>query len=338
MYTAYGSGPPSTVTMSLTKGDGTYYWKVQAQDYIGHWSVFSLTGNFELDTTPPGETSLDAPSDGAILNNNKPAFSWNIVSGATGYQIFVDDNNDFSSPVIDQSPAGTSYTPTSGLTDGTYYWKVRAKDDVDLWGANTTANSFVIDTLAPDPPTLTSPTHGDISNIQSPDLTWSTVGDADEYQVQVLNGTVVIDVVLTGTSYTVEIVLDDGDYQWQVRSKDAAGNWGTWSTSFDFTVDTVSTAAPTLNSPVNGAAGKLSPALSWLSVADADEYRLEVLDPAGGSVYDQLLAGTSFSTSGLPDDSYYRHVKTKDAAGNWGDWSALWIFTIDSTAPAIPNR
>ncbi len=55
-------------------------------------------------------------------------FQWQAVSGATKYNLEVDDNSDFSSPEVDIETVNTSYTVAVGILSParTYYWHVRA--------------------------------------------------------------------------------------------------------------------------------------------------------------------------------------------------------------------
>jgi len=73
------------------------------------------------------------PTDGSVVKDWKPPFEWNASSGAIEYKLQVDDDSDFSSPLIDITTGGTSYTPTSPLADGTYSWRVRASDGAGTW-------------------------------------------------------------------------------------------------------------------------------------------------------------------------------------------------------------
>jgi hypothetical protein len=79
--------------------------------------------------------TLLAPADGATSSQDAPTFDWSAVAGAVQYQLLVDDNSDFSSPEINVLTAVSSYTPGSGLADGTYIWRVREKDGAGDWSA-----------------------------------------------------------------------------------------------------------------------------------------------------------------------------------------------------------
>ena len=76
----------------------------------------------------PSAPVLSSPANGSSSCDTTPSFSWDGVSGATSYRIQVDDDAGFGSPEIDQATSGTSHTPGSGLTPGTYHWRVRASN------------------------------------------------------------------------------------------------------------------------------------------------------------------------------------------------------------------
>ena len=58
----------------------------------------------------------------------------------------MDNNDDWSSPEVEIYTDNPYYVITSELSDGTYYWNVRAKDAADNWGIWGTHWSFTIDT------------------------------------------------------------------------------------------------------------------------------------------------------------------------------------------------
>lgn len=122
--------------------DGRYHWRVRTKGISGHWSGWSVVWSFVL--SRQGLPSLVRPADGAVLTDNRPEFSWTAPSGAVRYRLQVDDDPDFATPVVDESLAVTTYTPTSGLADGEYYWRVRARNAAGVWSGWTGAWSFSI--------------------------------------------------------------------------------------------------------------------------------------------------------------------------------------------------
>jgi predicted phage tail protein len=119
-------------THSTALADGSHTFSVRAKDAVANTgSAASL--EFIIDTIAPATPALVSPEDGAQLNDTTPAFDWGDVSDPSGvsYNLQIDDNSDFSSPVLNREGLTTSqYELTSGesLDKGTYYWRVRAVD------------------------------------------------------------------------------------------------------------------------------------------------------------------------------------------------------------------
>jgi hypothetical protein len=110
---------------------GTYYVKIDEygnDDEIPNYQVnLSVLGTCPCQT--PEFPSIYSPADYFGTDDNTPAFDWESISSATQYQIQVDNQEDYSSPVIDSLVTNSAFTPSSALPDGVYYWRVRAKSN-----------------------------------------------------------------------------------------------------------------------------------------------------------------------------------------------------------------
>jgi hypothetical protein len=70
---------------------------------------------------------LSAPANNARTTDRTPTFDWSDI-GSTTYTLMVDNNNNFTSPVVNRiGLTGSTYTPTVPLAPGVYYWVVSAK-------------------------------------------------------------------------------------------------------------------------------------------------------------------------------------------------------------------
>ena len=113
-------------------------------------------------------TNVIGPSEGILLAQNKPIFTWTFddidCDQQNAFQVLIDDNItfqdvDFNSGeqnIADQYwkfPSGTSY---SELPDGNWYWKVRTKDNDGDWGCYCAPWKIVVDTITPNS-TITTP-------------------------------------------------------------------------------------------------------------------------------------------------------------------------------------
>lgn len=112
-------------------------------------------------------------------NNNSQVSSSKLTWETPTYQLYpnnpyriqVDDNSNFSSVYRDYNTKNTYYTPV--LTDGIWYWKVKAKDSSGTWSDWSSVWSFTLvkststPTSTPSSTTSSNPSSFTISNIPS---------------------------------------------------------------------------------------------------------------------------------------------------------------------------
>ncbi len=318
------SGTSFTPSMSLT--DGVYYWRVRGKNEKGAWGTWTEMRMFAINTT--GTPVLVSPSNGDTLTDNTPTFDWNNVSDAVEYQIQVDNNSDFSSPVIDTCLTASTYTPSGSLEDGVYYWRVRARNSVGFWGKWSGAWNFTIITQGPPPPSLVSPSNGDTLTDNTPSFDWTDVSGAVEYEIQVDNNSDFsspeIDEIVSTSGYVSSISLSDGVYYWKVRGENEAGIWGDWSSTWQFTIITPPKSAPVLLSPSDSAwVWNKNAQFFWTNVSNATQYEIQFDDNEyfRSPEVDSVLSDTQFAWTGNVGKFFWR-VRAGNYAG-WGPWSEV---------------
>jgi hypothetical protein len=155
----------------------TFYTKSPTNTWMGHnghrWIQYKIYLNINVFTDSPTvkdvtvtynclpEIFVIGPDDESILTHNKPTFQWKFKdldsAHQRSFQLILDNDPSFKSIdfysseqyISDESwsfPAGTNYTE---LPEGEWYWKVRAKDEDDVWTPFSESRAFVIDTHAP---------------------------------------------------------------------------------------------------------------------------------------------------------------------------------------------
>jgi predicted alpha-1,2-mannosidase len=72
------------------------------------------------------------PAKGTPTENATPTLKWENNFVADNYEVWIDNNPDFSSPEILENTNENIYTPSAPLTPGDHWWKVRAY----VWGEN----------------------------------------------------------------------------------------------------------------------------------------------------------------------------------------------------------
>jgi len=285
--------------------------------------------------------SLTSPVDRAQINDNTPTFNWSSAIGAEKYELWVDNNSDFSSPEILENIASSTYTSTSVFVDGTYYWKVWALGAENENLGWTSTWTFMVDTVQPATPTLVSPEDNWTDNVMTKTFTWTQPEPNVTYNLQI-STTASFDQPyhdnssIADNSYSFTFTAG-GTYYWRVRARDAAGNWGAWSENFELTI-TAPPGAPQLNTPENEAyLSENILILGWAAGFQADNHRLLIdNDPDFSSPeVDNLLGIVGTWTVGpLADDNYYWKVIGINA---WGENSSpVWTFTVDTTPPSAP--
>jgi RHS repeat-associated protein len=128
--------------------EGTYYWQVKTADVPmeadgGQWWPFTVG-------TPPVAFGKQTPAAGAIVTANAATLWWDAAAGAQYYEVCLDTVNNGSCDTSWQLNGVSTSRLVTGLTDGTYYWQVRAQTaGGPVLADNGTWWSVTID--APDP-------------------------------------------------------------------------------------------------------------------------------------------------------------------------------------------
>jgi hypothetical protein len=99
----------------------------------------------------PAAPTLLAPGSGTSVSLPL-TFDWNDVANATTYQIHVDDSSSFTTPrTIDSTVTASQLTTASGLTNRTYWWRVRGRNSAGTAGAWSSTRSFTVQGAASTP-------------------------------------------------------------------------------------------------------------------------------------------------------------------------------------------
>jgi hypothetical protein len=119
---------------------------------LGGWSAYR---QITIKPLLPVAPVLVSPASGSSVSITTPTFNWNAVPDATSYEIQVDNSSTFSSPEASGSVAATWFT-SGYLPNGTYYWRVRAKNIIDESGAWSAARSVIVNVPANSTTTVVS--------------------------------------------------------------------------------------------------------------------------------------------------------------------------------------
>ena len=239
---------------------------------------------------------------------------------------------------------------TGQPTDSPYPWtlplissaevkvKVAVQDIYDNTGTDESNAFFTIDSISPSPPTLVTPNNGAFINYANPTLTWEAATDPDNltgiasYEIN-FNGVLI---TRDATTAYVASSLSDGIYTWEVKARDGAGNWGSYSSAWDFTIDSTPPNAPVLITPANMITiSARQPLMTWeastdnLSGISSYEVKLDNIS------YTQDATASYTPPSPLADGAHTWEVRAKNGVGLWGDYSSSFSFNIETLTPEV---
>jgi hypothetical protein len=321
----------------------TYFWHVRAENATG-FSNWTTPWRFTTILAAPQIPALVSPADGATGQQLTLALSWNKAAGAETYHVQVSSDSNFSTTVTQDSTLTDTLKLIGGLSNNTtYFWRIGSKNAIGTSGWSG-RRSFTTFAATLQMPTLESPKDGAVDQPVAPVLSWSTVANATNYQVQVsaekdFSVLVADDATLTSGSKTLGGLLNSTIYYWRVRAKSLSGT-SNWTVPFSFTTIITQPGTPSLVLPVDKAVDQpVSVVLTWNKATGSASYFVQVATDTGFTVIvslDSTLTDTVKSITGLSNNvTYYWRVKGKNTSG-YGSWSVYRNFTTVIAVPVAP--
>ncbi|KUQ86647.1 type 1 secretion target domain-containng protein [Enterobacter genomosp. O] len=369
---------------ATVQNDGTWSYTVGSADvtaladggsYVINAQVSNTIGNSASDNHTV-TVDLTAPSMGITIDSlqNDTGLSASdfitndgqvVVNGSLTAQLGNNEKAQISldggTTWIDLTVTGTTWRYTDGrtLTDGTYQYQVRVIDNAGNVGA-TDSQDVVIDLTKPAATTITVDSITQDTGLSGSDFITSdnqislkgtlgaALGSGDHAQISLDGGVTWIDVSVSGLSWTYVDgrTLADGDYNYQLRVIDDAGNISATASQ----VVTIDTVAPDASKTI--AIDSISDD-TGLSVSDfitndtsltlhgslgatlADGEYAQISIDGGNTWQNVIVTGNSwYYVDGrtLGNQTYDYYVRVVDAAGNVGA-SAHQQVTVDTVAP-----
>ncbi|MBK4413968.1 Ig-like domain-containing protein [Enterobacter hormaechei] len=362
------SGLSWTYVDGRTLADGDYNYQLRVIDDAGNISA-TTSQVVTIDTVAPDASktiAIDSISDDTGLSSsdfitNDTSLTLHGSLGATladgeYAQISIDGGVSWQNVIV----TGNSWYYVDGRTLGnqTYDYYVRVVDAAGNVGASA-HQQVTVDTVAPDAAitvtvdNITVDTGFDNNDFLTSSTSYTLNGTlgaelgAGEYvQVSMDGGTTWVYATVSGTrwSYNDTRTLADGDYRYQVRVVDQAGNVGATTTQ-DVTVDT---QAPQYGITIDsisedtGQSGSdfitMDTSLTIngsLGSALASDERVQISLDGGNTWIDTAVTNQRWSytdTRDLADGDYTWQVRIIDQAGNVGSTSSQ-VVTVDTTPP-----
>jgi pimeloyl-ACP methyl ester carboxylesterase len=353
------------------------YCHVRAVDKASpaNWADGALhCGPFNIDRENPGTPTQQSPSNGGSVTTLRPTLTWLAASdgygsGVAKYHLKVFENWGLYIDKVDKDVTGTSYTlnDSEALQWGKNYgWRIYAIDGAGNSGAYTSNWYFTVqDNVKPHNPSsyTSTPAANTWSNLATISVTWSGAYDnetgLDGYAVAWSQSSTTVPGTDGGHQDGTTSQNNPGNGVFtniycHVRAVDKASpaNWADGALHCGpFNIDRENPGTPTQQSPSNGGSvTTIKPALTWLAADDGFgsgvvKYHLKVVEswfPYIDKV-DKDITGTSYTLSDSEalqwGSTYTWRLYAIDNAGNPGDYTAEWHFTvITNNPPPQPGR
>lgn len=236
--------------LQLPLSEGQYHWRVRGENsaYQSTYSfslAFSINESIDLTNQ---QVLLSSPVNNFITNQNNIVLAWNDLNAADYYKMEIVNNTNGGTIVYQQNNILLNSIQLNGTIitqDASYTWKVK--------GVNTSSETvfssrnFSIDTTIPNQPQNSLPANNSIQIInQNINFSWTIPTDSGVIQSEIsyvfevasdLNFSNIIQTSNLASNTFQQSFSSVGDFYWRVRAKDFAGNVGSNSSIFKFTIN-----------------------------------------------------------------------------------------------------
>ena len=383
--------PAMTDTSDRLFAGGTYLWKVEAYDKDNKWLGASPEWSFAIDdltevvgqkvaltaaslsTANTCSLKLDSNGQTGPRCNPMPAtptLSWDRVPGASLYQVWVNTDASFTTPMEPEAsfPAtsNTTYVPNlssqvsafpdnDAQSNSAYYWAIVPCKSVRSCASSIrgelghATNAFVKKSPAV---ALRSP--ADQATAVTSDLTFAwddylatnraseaTSGEKSHqaamlYRIQVSTdqdfNSILESVVVDQPTYTsADSLYPDGPLYWRVRAIDGDNNELTWSTTWRVTKKN---PLPSLSQPAPGAVVGPTTSFFWSDMSALSGFEVEVYKNGQVSPTNLVCSATTYNAARYPGLACPKPLAPTTSAS--GD-EYLWrVRRVDSVGLANP--
>ncbi|MEO6761435.1 MAG: Ig-like domain-containing protein [Candidatus Saccharimonadales bacterium] len=304
---SFASGVTSQTSSSTSYAasgftDGTWYWRVKANDAYGLSTTWTAGTKFYVDTdapTTPGKPTLDSANGTGYATNDtrstQPLIDWtgstdsggSGLSSAAPYTLQWSQDSNFGSVVGSSSVSALALSPPVPLAEGVWYFRIVATDNAGNTSTSPVSDAISIDKTNPSAAgkPIASNLYQSTQYTANNSLTWSWTAGSDSgsglanpaykivWSTNHLSFNPADYATTNSLSFTQPDAVADGWNYAYVFTYDKAGNW-TNSTIGSVYVDSTpptTPGKPALNAPGGTITMTKSakPTLYWTSSSDS---------------------------------------------------------------------
>lgn len=275
---------------------------------------------------------LLTPGENAVIESSTISFRWSEVEAATEYQLQIATPG-FAAPqqfITDISIEENFYS--GELPEGDYEWRVRALNSNYNTAFSTAAFSVKDNEEFSDQQlNLFSPSNNLLSNKNTITLNWGEIEGAAMYRIQIVQNGQVVEEKTTAETH-LDVSFPEGQSTWRIRAENEIEN--TLFSERGIFVDSVEPETPQLVKPADKADLDVPTVIfEWerRSSPGSEEidsiFIFQNLELSDLVLKDRVT--TSYTTTLDREKTYYWFMRSYDAAGNLGDRSEVFSFTIE---------
>lgn len=319
-------------------------------------ACISILGR-ELTPAVPTAPTLESPANFAsvlVPFTNSWAASTDS-DGINSYNWQISASPTFANIIYQQSTFATPVSPqnvTSGLTNGTYYWRVQGVNNASIVGPWSAVQAFTVTGASPeepDAPTLNPPQgYNTFHPLEGEYWNWTAVAGAATYTFEYsMDPTFSIGPAyndfnnLASTNVSFAIENPQGEYYMRVRAVNAAGFRSVPSNVQTCTVSDSNPIPPAPEPvyPPDGAVLTLPITFSWTSVPNPQPggYSIQFApSPSFSTITEEgtQLTGTNVPLVSIGPGTWYWRVFSQQGDVLTAN-SATGNFTLSSAAPEV---
>lgn len=246
-----------TCTPATALAQGAHSITATATDGAGNVSGDSTAVGFTIDSIPPDPPEITAPTDAELVTTTTPTITGTAEADST---VTVSEGGTTVCTATADSAGAWTCTPSAALTEGAHSITATATDPTGNTSDPSSAVSFTVDSIAPDPPVITDPVDGSILTTTTPTI----VGTAEPDSTVTVTADFPATPLLSQRTATVCTAVADAAGDWSctptdplpqgeatftATATDAEGNTSDPSAAVTVTIDSIPPDAPAVTSP-----------------------------------------------------------------------------------------
>jgi hypothetical protein len=329
----------SETSFDINLESNEYEWRVRAEN--NNTKTAFTTAHFTLEPEiftydiSNDTIILLAPANGVIVQNDTLSFSWEAIPFAENYTLQVATPNFDNANQILVDEILTETTSQQILPDGTYQWRVKAKNSTSE--TNFTTFNFEVSTsenFQDQEVLVIAPPNEYVSKYSDVTLQWLEISNATLYRIQILNSDT-NDLIQEITTNQTQLVVSfpEGNFIWQVRAETNTENTG--YTQQTITIDSIAPNTAILVSPTDlSILTNTQVTFTWtrepvLGTTEFDSLYVFRDSSLSLLALKEEVSGGSETQTLDNNQTYFWFIKSFDQAGNQSNDSTIFSFTIN---------